>query len=73
MPLLVRSTKDERKALISVADVLRDSVRGKRHFSSKDGKLCNDGVKGRQGPSSLRVVVFVAYYPMLEKQVSLCW
>lgn len=53
--------------------MLRDSIRGKRHFSSEGGKLCSDGVEGRQGPSSLRIVIFVVYYPMLERQVSLWW
>lgn len=43
MPQLVRSTEDKRKDLISLADVLRERIRGKRHFSSKDEKLCNDG------------------------------
>lgn len=63
MPLLLRSVEDNRRDFISLADVLRDGIRGKRHFSSKDGKLCNDGMEGRQDPSSLRVVVLVVYYP----------
>lgn len=73
MSLLVRSTEGKRKDLISLADVLRDGIRGKRHSSSKDGKLCSDGMEERQGPSSLGLVVFVVYYPMLERQVSLWW
>lgn len=73
MPLLVRRTEDKRKDLISLADVLRDGIRGKRHFSSKNGKMYSDGVEGRQCPSSLGIVVFVVYYPRLERQVCLWW
>lgn len=43
VPRLVRSTEEERKDLISLAGVQRERSRGKRHFSSKDEKLCSDG------------------------------
>lgn len=43
MPQLLRSAEDKKKDLISLTDVLRECSRGKRHLSSKDEKLCNDG------------------------------
>lgn len=60
MPQLVRSNKDERRDLISLADALRECSRGKRRFSSKDEKLCGG-----------KAVVFVVYYPMPERAILL--
>lgn len=72
---LVRNTEDERKDLISLADALRECSGRKRHFSSSDEKLCNDGAGAGSVPPlwGQWYFAFINPDPCLRGQFSLQW